>query len=175
VEFLDKNTSATNIVDYLLGNLDVPPLCDECIYTTMGVVNPALCTMRQKIRDEGDDYTVNEGTGNETTVYGWRTLVPILPLTPCPDSKGTGCFDDPGYQPGDAFQVTEFAEVVITDAIPQGTCPASQYGDTGPYAGGNPGIVLVGLGNGGAGTTTISCVPCAEDPPTFSRRIKLVQ
>jgi hypothetical protein len=172
--FLENNTSQTTVEEYLEGKT-VPPVCNECIYTTQGIGNLA-CDLRQKIRDEGADYTVNG-----ITVHGWKTLVPILDNTPHNCQAKSGCFynDDPGEQPNDAFYVINYAEVIITDAIPQGkSCP--QQNERGPFAPGGPGIVLVGLGpqNNTMPTpnSTISCLDCSDPDfyPTFYK-VKLVE
>lgn len=152
--FLDKNTSKNNIEDYVRGIKTPLEICLQCIYTTQGVVGPSPCVVREMIKQKGDNYEVN---GVE--IFGWRVLIPILPDIPCPGGKGTGCFGDPGYQPGDAYNVTRFAEVIITDGVPQGNCP----GDPGPLAPGEAGIVLVGTGPGASGTSTINCLDC-NDP-----------
>lgn len=151
--FLDSNTSKSNIEDYLRGIKTPPDVCHQCIFTTQGVVGPSPCVVREMIRQKGANHDVNG-----VTIFGWKVLIPILPDTPCPSAKGTGCFDDPGYQPGDPYQVTQYALAIITDAVPQGNCPH----DPGPLAGGESGIVIVGFGPGASGTSTIKCLDCSD-------------
>jgi hypothetical protein len=153
--FMDNDTSKTNIEKYLQGIKTPPDICHQCIFTTQGIVGPTPCEVREEIRKHQHTYNVNG-----TMITGWRLLIPVLPEIPCPGGKGSGCFADPGYQPGDAYEVSYFAEVIITDAVPEGNCPH----DPGPLADGPTGIVMVGTGPGVAGTSTVSCSSC-EDPP----------
>ena len=48
--FFDKNTSVTNIDNYLTGKKAPPDLCNlpypSCLYTTNGVDNPVICTLK---------------------------------------------------------------------------------------------------------------------------------
>ena len=151
--FLDNDTGKSNIEDYLRGIKTPPDICHDCIFTTQGVVGPSPCVVREMIKQKGANHDVNG-----VTIFGWKVLVPILPETPCPGAKGSGCFEDPGYQPGDPYEVTQYALAIITDAVPQGNCPH----DPGPLAGGEAGIVMVGLGPGASGTSTINCLDCSD-------------
>ncbi len=154
--FLEKNTSQPVISAYISGDKVPPPICNECIFTTEGLVKPSLCAVRDRIKQDGDTHNVGG-----VDIFGWRVIIPILPAIPCPTAKGTGCITgDPGYQPGDAYEVVEFSEIIITDAVPTGNCP----GDPGQYAPGKPGIVFVGTKPGVAlVNSTISCLDC-NDP-----------
>ena len=151
--FLEKNTSQPVISAYIRGDKVPPPICKECIFTTEGIITPTLCEVRKRIRKDGDTYNVGG-----VDIFGWKAIIPILPPTPCPTAKGTGCITaDPGYQPGDPYEVIEFSEIIITDAVPPGNCP----GDPGPYASGKPGIVILGTGPGVAlVNSTIGCLDC---------------
>jgi hypothetical protein len=158
--FLDNNTSKPNIEDYIRGIKEPPEICHECIFTTEGVVGPSPCTVREMIKLRGRNHDVNG-----VTIFGWRVLIPVLEETPCPPGKKIGCYvepeepGDPGYQPGDPYRVSHFAEIIVTDGVPQGNCPHDP--DTAP---GESGIVIVGTGPGVSGTSsTISCLPC-DDP-----------
>ncbi len=157
--FLENNTSQPVISAYIRGERIPPPICNECIFTTSGLVVPSLCAVRERIKEEAETYNVNG-----VDVVGWKVIIPILPATPCPSANGTGCItEDPGYQPGDPYEVIQFTQVIITDAIPTGNCP----GDSGPYATGKPGIVLVGIGPGtGANDSTVTCIDC-NDPSSL--------
>jgi Flp pilus assembly protein TadG len=153
--FLDNSTSAEDIADYIMGTQMPPNICNKCIYTNEGTINPCLCTLREMIRESADDHVVNG-----VTIHGWKVIIPILPINPCPGAKGKGgCLGNPGYQPGDPYQVTLFAEVIVTDSVPQGSCGHVP----GPFAPGDPGIVMVGTGPGPAGYSTINCINC-NDP-----------
>jgi hypothetical protein len=158
--YLDNSTSQPDITAYILGKTP-PDICNQCIYTNNGVVNPSMCAVRQRIKEMAGDHIVNG-----VTIHGWLVTIPILPNTPCPSAKGTGCFTDPGYQPGDPFQVFQYADVILTDGVPQGNCP----GDPGPFAAGKPGLVFVGTGPGGPGFSSISCYNCND--PSIKKLIK---
>jgi hypothetical protein len=157
--YFENDTSNTNIIAYLSGEKTPSGICQQCIFTTEGLVNPSLCEVRRQIRVNGKVHNING-----VDIFGWRAVIPILPPTPCPGAKGTGCITgDPGYQPGDAYQVVKFAQVVITDAVPQGNCP----GDPNPFPSGSPGIVMAGVGPGpGPNTSSILCLDC-NDPTAF--------
>ncbi len=171
--FYDNDTSTSNVTDYILGQKEAPSdLCGTCIKTNEGLLNPAICAIRQRINESGMDYTI----GGQT-IHGWEVLVPILPQdSTCPGGK-SGCIGNPGSQPGDPYPVVQYALAIITDASPQGsgTCSGPW-----PYPVGAPGIVMVGMGPGGTesdGTpySTIACLPC--DDPTFATpvQVKLVK
>jgi hypothetical protein len=166
--FLENQTNETKIRPYLDGTKTVPNICQQCIYTTQGSPNIA-CELRKKIRNEGEDYTVNG-----VTVHGWKALVPVLANDPMGCQAKAGCFfdDNPQTQPDDAFYVLNFAEVIITGAVPE-TNHCSQD-DPGPYPG-KPGLFMVGLGSGPSGFSTIECKGC--DDPTFNPffTVKLVK
>jgi len=165
--FLDNSTSQPDISAYVTGIRTPPDICNQCIYTTNGVVNPSMCETRTRLYSEAKDYVVNG-----VTIRGWKTVIPLLPVNACP-SGHSGCFSDPSYQPGDPYRVTQFAEVIMTDAVPQGNCP----GDPWPFASGDPGFVFVGTGPGVAGvSSSISCLSC-DDPywATLVEPIKLVK
>jgi hypothetical protein len=144
-------TSQSNVSDYILGKKKVPPICNECISTNNGVMNPSVCDLRTMIQSNGADWDVNG-----TTIHGWKVLIPIYDnIFVCPKSHG-GCVGDPGYQPNDPFKVVQFAVAIITDAI-----PSSNKCDKVDTAGGKTGIVIVGTGPGIAGvSSTISCLGC---------------
>ncbi len=166
--FLDNSTSQPDITDYITGNQTPPPICQKCIFTTQGIVNPSFCAILEKIRTEGSDYMVNG-----VKVHGWKVTVPILPDIPCAGGTGHGCFGDPGYQPKDPYLVTQYAQIIITDSIPSGNCP----GVPGPYSAGKTGLVIVGMGAGTGGNSTIECQGC--DTPAgqalLSSNAKLVE
>lgn len=151
--FFDPS-SANNVSDYILGNKQVPPICNQCIMTNNGVMNPTSCDLRTMIESKGADYTVNG-----TSIHGWKVLVPILDNTFVCSGGHEGCIGDPGYQPNDPFKVTQMTIVILTDSIPA----SNKCGgvDTAP---GNTGIVIVGTGAGVPNvSSTISCLPC-NDP-----------
>jgi Flp pilus assembly protein TadG len=175
--FYDNNTSTSNVSAYVLGQKEAPSnICGTCVMTNEGLLNPAICAVRQRILGSGADYTLT-ADGNTYTVHGWEILVPILPQdSTCPGGKN-GCIGNPGAQPGDPYPVIQYALAIITDASPQGvgTCSGPW-----PYPVGTPGIVMVGTGPGGTesdGTpySTIQCLPC--DDPTFANlsSVKLVK
>jgi Flp pilus assembly protein TadG len=171
--FFDKNTSKPVIEDYLTGVRTIPnTLCRKCIYTTNGVINPDFCVAREMILSKAQNHTVNG-----VTVFGWKVIVPILtdaPTVTCPNSSGAGCVTDPGSQPGDAYQVSQFAEVILTDSIPpSNNCKGTKTAD------GKPGIVIVGTGPpnpAGSNTSTINCLDCnSQDGQNLVRNsIRLV-
>ena len=158
--FLDKSTSVGDVINYIGGQLPPENICKTgCIHTTQGVLEPAMCAMRERMLNESKLHTIKNGTN----VYGWKLTVPILPLTSsCPGN----CIVDPGTQGnigGDPFQIVAYAEVIITDVVPEGNCPhlpdtAAIKQDPGP------GFVLVGTGLGSnSGYSTIECTDC-DDP-----------
>jgi hypothetical protein len=150
--FFDNNTSATNINAYISGQKEPPEICGDCMYTTEGLTS-SVCDLREKIRQERKNYNVQG-----VTINGWRVLIPIFPETPCPTAKGSGCFEDPSYQPGDPYLVIQYADVIITDAVPQGNCPH----DPEPIPSGKPGLVIVGTGAGSSGFSSLGCINCID-------------
>lgn len=162
-----NSTSMPIARDFILGNRSITNACNICINTTNGIQNPVFCAVRERIQVEKDggrgSHIIQDGNGTSFNIEGWRTLVPILSnviSTDCLKTK-TGCIGDPSYQPGDPFKVIKYADIVITDAIPQGNCP----GDSGPVAVGDPGIVIVGTTSGGSiANSIISCDDCGGFP-----------
>jgi hypothetical protein len=174
--FLDKNTSNNLVLNYFNGK-SVPPICNQCLYTTQGLGNIA-CEVRQKIRDRGADYQIKDSLGTVYRIHGWKALIPILDDTVHDCQAKNGCFfedPDPGNQPNDAYYVINYAEVVITDAVPQANnCP--QQNDAGPFAAGMPGIVIVGTGDGTtAGSSSIKCLDCNDSSFNSFIKVKLVK
>lgn len=170
--FFDNDTSAKNIDDYLTGNKPPPDLCNlpypSCLYTTNGVDNPVICTLKGLVNDRSKDYIVNG-----VTIHGYKVFIPIVSANtanPC-NHKGPACLDDPTYQPGDAFPFESYAEAIITDAVPQGNCPKV----TGQLAGGDPGIVIVGTKSAGTGFSSIECFNCEASKGRFINSTKLVK
>jgi Flp pilus assembly protein TadG len=170
--YLETPTSVPNIVKYLTGEAPPPDFCNLpnpiCLNTTNGLDNPTLCILKGMLNEQSADYVVNG-----VTVHGLKVFVPIVDSAsnPCPHSK-EGCISDPTYQPGDAFPFITFAEIIITDSVPQGNCPSV----TGPFASGDPGIVIVGTGSGGgAGLSSISCFDCTQSAGEFIVKTKLVK
>jgi Flp pilus assembly protein TadG len=160
-------TSQSNVSDYILGNKQVPPICNQCISTNNGVMNPSVCDIWTMIQSNRADWDVNG-----TTINGWKVLVPIYDdIFVCPKSHG-GCVGDPGYQPNDPFKVVQFAEAIITDAIPS----SNKCGGV-STSGGKTGIVIVGTGPGIAGvSSTISCVGCdSPELQSLTGTVKLVK
>ncbi len=169
--FFDKDTSVTNINNYLSGNKQPPDLCNlpypSCLYTTNGVDNPVICTLKGIINDKGADYVVNGAT-----IHGYKVFIPIVDSTsnPC-EHKGVACITDPTYQPGDAFPFYSYAEAIITDSVPQGNCPKV----SGQLAGGTPGIVLIGTIPAGAGLSSVGCFNCDTSKGRFTNSVRLVK
>jgi Flp pilus assembly protein TadG len=170
--FDDANTSKENIESYLKGEKNPPDMCGGtpmCLNTTNGVVNPVLCTLKGMLEDENNvgDYVVNG-----VTVRGMKIMIPMLnDLNNTCAHKGLACISDPAYQPGDAFPFYKFAEAIITDSIPEGSCPKV----TGPLTGGNPGLVMLGTGNGPSGSSTFDCLTCSEAEGIFLKTTRLVK
>lgn len=165
--FLDNNTSNTNISAYISGQKEPPDICANCTYTTEGLTS-SVCDLRERIRKERKGYYIDG-----VSINGWRLLIPIFPETACPTAKGSGCFEDPSYQPGDPYQVIQYADVILTDAVPEGNCPQ----DPEPIASGKPGLVIVGTGAGTSGvSSSINCVDCnnpsATNIPLPSKLVK---
>jgi Flp pilus assembly protein TadG len=157
--FLDNSTNKGTIQSYLDNPSTVPlNICSNCLYTTNGTIDPVECDLLGIIHSKGANYNVNG-----VNVFGWKGKVPILDNTfRCPPNSKTGCLTDPGNQPGDAYRVIAFAEVIVTDAIPPGNCPKLPKNIT--ISSGKPGIVLVGTGPpSGPNTSTLCCVPCGNN------------
>lgn len=171
--FFEKPTNEQNITDYIKGEKFPPNLCSSpppvCLNTTQGIVNPALCAMRQMLRKNSATYNVNG-----VAIDGWKVILPILDNTtnPCPGGHA-GCLTDPGNQPGDAFPVVQFTPVIVTEVVPQGNCP----GDSFPVAPGKPGIVLVAEEqlSGPLLSSTIQCTGCSGVTGLFSNQVNLVK
>lgn len=169
--FFDVDTSVTNLNNYLNGTKQIPDLCPnyptKCLNTTNGVDNPIMCTLKGIVNEQSSNYTING-----VTIHGFKTFIPIVDSVTNPCShKGTACINDPTYQPGDAFPFIKYAEVIITDSVPQGNCPKV----SGQLAGGKPGVVLVGTGAGSTGFSYIRCIECNEIEGEFISSARLVK
>lgn len=168
--FYDNNSSNSNIAKYILGEKEPPTdMCTPAnsLYTTEGVTNSA-CQVRERIRASGADYNVNGHV-----IHGWEVLIPILEQGVGGCGSGGHCISDPGIQPY-PYPVQQYSLAIVTDALSGGNCS----GDPGPYATGDPGVVVVGTGPGGTeadGTpySTIQCLAC--DDPTFAPSAAMVK
>jgi hypothetical protein len=81
-----------------------------------------------------------------------------------------GCLNDPGQQNATnsgLYMVYKYAEVIITDSIPQSNNCRSR-----PTTSGSEGIVMVGTAPGTSpGFSKLNCVDCDTPPPTYNSPI----
>ncbi len=173
--FLASSTNAGDVADYLTGAKPIPDLCSlpppVCIYTTQGIVKPDMCVFIQQMREHSRHYTVNG-----TTIFGWKVFIPMLDIdsSSCGGRPvaGTGCFGDPGYQPGDAFPLASFAVAYILDAQVQGNCSGLSPHNTK----GDEALIMTGGGPSPTpGSSTLQCVGCGGLAGELSNIVNLVK
>ena len=138
------NPNPGDIVPYITGAKQPPPVCGKAICITNGsATGPVLNTLATEVaKHNGDSHQVGE-----TSINGWLLTLPVV--LDCAEKQS--CPGDPQGRP---YPVQRFATVIITDVISSGDDDKK-------------GIRLVGLNN--IRTITYTCEGKTQKDPNVTR------
>lgn len=124
--FDDSNPVTPPLIKDLICEKKSVAACNKRVYTTMGIDQPAIKTLRCAFKDPTYDEINKTYDTYDGKVASWTVIVPIVrsinhPETPCPPSLSG--------MPNEPYEIVQYAEVTITEIYPGSSGGGVNYCD----------------------------------------------